>query len=134
MCDGIEFQGKKIYFQQPEARLPVRLRDGNVTWATWGEAIGKIPNGSWTRLSSIINGKWQPWHPRPVLIAANLFVEKDREGKSHWIELDKKMVIQGLLAEREEQWRVYVVTTNRHQNMPGYMIAGRDWLNWPANR
>ena len=49
MCGGIEFQDQKIFFPQPGARLPVRLRDGNVTWVTWGmrknESIGKFPNG-----------------------------------------------------------------------------------------
>ncbi len=29
-----------------------------------------------------------------------------------WIELDKRMVIQGLLAERDKETRVYVVTIN----------------------
>lgn len=116
MCGGIEYQDQKIYFPQTDARLPVRLRDGNVTWVTWGrrekEAVGKFPNGGWARLNSIHAGKWKPWHPRPVLIAADLFMEKDREGQSYWIELDKKMVIQGLLAERKNEQRVYVVTVN----------------------
>lgn len=34
MCDGIEYHGDKIYFPNPQARLPVRLRNGNVTWVT----------------------------------------------------------------------------------------------------
>jgi len=37
MCGGIEYQGEKIYFPQPSARLPVRLRDGRVTWIAWGK-------------------------------------------------------------------------------------------------
>jgi len=32
MCGGIEYPGEKIYFPQPGARLPVRLRDGNVAY------------------------------------------------------------------------------------------------------
>jgi len=36
MCGGIEYQDQKIYFPQPDARLPVQLRDGHVTWITWG--------------------------------------------------------------------------------------------------
>jgi len=114
MCGGIEYQDQKVFFPQPGARLPVRLRDGNVTWVTWGrrekEAIGKFPNGGWARLSSIKNGKWKPWHPRPVLIVADQFMEKDHDKKSHWVALDKRMVIQGLLAERKNEQRVYVVT------------------------
>jgi hypothetical protein len=64
MCGGIECQDQKIYFPQPDPRLPVRLRDGNVTWITWGrrkdEATGKFPNGGWARLDSIKSGKWRP--------------------------------------------------------------------------
>jgi len=37
-------------------------------------------------------------------------MEKDKNGQSHWIELDKKITIQGLLAERKKEQRVYVVT------------------------
>lgn len=116
MCGGIEYQDQKIFFPQPGARLPVRLRDGNVTWVTWGrrekEAVGKFPNGGWARLNSIQNGKWKPWHPRPVLIVADQFMEKDHDNQPHWVELDKSMVIQGLLAERNKEMRVYIVTIN----------------------
>lgn len=116
MCGGIEYQGEKIYFSQPGARLPVQLRNGNVTWITWGrrekEAIGQFPNGGWARLNSIKSGKWKPWHPRPVLIPVDQFMEKDNEGQSHWITLDASVVIQGLLAKRNEEMRVYVVTIN----------------------
>ncbi|HRB97312.1 MAG TPA: hypothetical protein PKY67_06325 [Nitrosomonas sp.] len=49
MCGGIEYQDQKIYFPQPSARLPVRLRDGSVTWIAWrrrkDEVTGKFPNG-----------------------------------------------------------------------------------------
>ena len=114
MCGGIEYQDQKIYFPQPDIRLPVRLRDGRVSWITWGrrkdEAIGKFPNVGWARLNSIKSDKWKPWHPRPVLIAAEQFMEKDHDNQFHWIELDKRMMIQGLLAERDNETRVYVVT------------------------
>jgi len=39
-------------------------------------------------------------------------MEKDHEGQSHWIPLDASMAIQGLLAKRNEEMRVYVVTIN----------------------
>ncbi len=131
MCGGIEYQGAKIYFPNPQARLPVRLRSGEVTWITWGrrqnESIGEFPNGGWARLNSIKAGKWKPWHPKPVLIVADQFMEKDQNGESHWIPLDHRMVIQGLLAERKEKTRVYVVTINTHLNRLGYMIVGQGW-------
>ncbi len=39
-------------------------------------------------------------------------MEKDHDGESHWIPLDASMAIQGLLAERKGEQRVYVVTVN----------------------
>lgn len=57
MCGGVQYHEHKIYFPQPAARLPVKLRRGGITWVTWGrrqkEAIGKFPNGGWARLDSI---------------------------------------------------------------------------------
>jgi len=114
MCGGIQYQDHKIYFPQPDARLPVLLRSDGVTWVTWGnrkkEANRDFPNGGWARLDSIKTGKWKPWHQKPVLIIADQFMEKDHDEQSHWIELDKTMAIQGLLAERKKEQRVYVVT------------------------
>ena len=116
MCGGIEYQEQKIYFPQPNARLPVRLRNGGVTWITWGkrknEDSGKFPNGGWARLDSINAGKWKPWHPRPILIPAETFMEKDHERQSHWITLAPEMAIQALLAERKGEQKVYVVTVD----------------------
>lgn len=129
MCGGIEYQHNKIYFPQPDARLPVRLRHGGVTWVTWGrrekEAIGIFPNGGWARLDSIKNGKWKSWHPKPAIIPVDCFMEKDHDGKSHWFPLDISMAIQGLLAERKGEKRVYVVTIN---SPPDY-----HWIHdrWP---
>lgn len=116
MCGGVEYQDHKIYFPQPNARLPVMLRHGGVTWVTWGRRkkgdSGKFPNGGWARIDSIKSGKWKPWHPRPVLIPAENFMEKDHDGQSHWITLTSGMAIQALLAERKGEHRVYVVTVD----------------------
>lgn len=114
MCGGIEYQGNKVFFPNPEARLPVRTKDGGVTWVPWGQRNlgGKItfPNGGWARLESIAQGKWKQWHPKPVQIICDRFMEKDEEKQSHWFEMEAHMVIQGLIARRGEDFRVYVVT------------------------
>lgn len=39
-------------------------------------------------------------------------MEKDQEKQSHWIPLYTSMMIQGLLAERNDALRVYVVTVS----------------------
>jgi len=41
----------------------------------------------------------ETWHPRPVLIPVDQFMEKDHDKQFHWIEIDKRMVIQGLIVE-----------------------------------
>ena len=38
------------------------------------------------------------------------FMEKDHDNQSPWVPLDTRMAIQGLLAERDDEMRVYVVT------------------------
>lgn len=45
------------------------------------------------------------------------------------VSLDARMAIQGLLAERDGEMRVYVVTIDALLNMPGFMTAGRDWFD-----
>ncbi len=129
MCGGIQYQNHKIFFPQPDARLPVKLRGGGVTWVTWGrrqkEAIGKFPNGGWARLDSIKMGKWKPWHPKPVLIPIDSFLEKDHGKQSHWIALAPSMMIQGLVAERNGEQRVYVVT---EETPPEYHWIHDRWL------
>jgi putative SOS response-associated peptidase YedK len=37
-------------------------------------------------------------------------MEKDEQGVSHWFDMEAHIVIQGLVAERNEQQLVYVVT------------------------
>ena len=115
MCGGIQYQDQKIYFPQSDASLPVKLRHGGVTWIIWGrreEAIGKFPNGGWARLDSIKAGKWEPRHPRPVLIPAESFMKKDHD----------KQFIGSLwhliwLSKCYGEKRVYVVT---EETLPEY--------------
>lgn len=128
MCGGIQYQDHKIFFPQPDAKLPVKLRHGGVTWVIWGrrkEESNRFPNGGWARLDSIKMGKWKPWHPRPVLIPAISFMEKDHDNQSHWITLASNMAIQALLAERAGEQRVYIVT---EETPPEY-----HWIHdrWP---
>lgn len=51
MCGGVQYHDHKIYFPQPDAKLPIRLRGGGVTWSRrQKEAVGKFPKGGWARL------------------------------------------------------------------------------------
>ena len=113
MCDAIEYQGDDVYFPNPEAKLPVRNRDGSVTWMSWG-SINQIdrtfPNGGWARVESITKGRWKKWHPTPVVIVCDRFMVKDAKNFPHWIDVDPCMAIQGLIAERDGRQLVYIVT------------------------
>lgn len=124
MCGGIKYNDKagkewKVYFPSPKAALPVIKKSGEIEWVTWGkrkeENAPYFPNGGWARLDSIKEGKWQRFHPTPVLLPVNSFMEKDHEKVSHWFDLKSDEVIQGLLAVHKDAARVYVVTTDTPQ-------------------
>lgn len=123
MCGGVEISGKytrtgeqlKIYFPNPRAALPVLAGDGQeVLWVPWGrrrEQTGKGPAGGWARLSSVEDGRWEKCGPTRVRIPAARFMEKDDEKVSHWFDLAKGEVIEGLVIGEGEQQKVYVITT-----------------------
>ncbi len=118
MCGGVEYRDgerlRRVYFPQPGATLPVRRRDGSVVWLPWGRRENEtvaLPRGGWARLESIRAGKWERYRPRPVLIPALRFMEKDHDGRSYWYDIPAGHLIQGLLASDGTQQRVYVVTT-----------------------
>ncbi|MEQ1599148.1 MAG: hypothetical protein ABL880_07260 [Methylotenera sp.] len=121
MCGGVQYtdqQNKvwKIYFPSPKAALPVIKKSGEIEWVTWGrrkeENVPYFPNGGWARLDSIYEGKWQRFHPIPVLVPVNAFMEKDHEKVSHWFDVKPDEVIQGLMTIHDDTARVYVVTTD----------------------
>ncbi|MGH9425737.1 MAG: hypothetical protein ACRD2L_05450, partial [Terriglobia bacterium] len=51
------------------------------------------------------------YHPQPVQIVAERFMEKDEAKQSHWFDLTEGQTIEALLLELGEERRVYVVTT-----------------------
>jgi len=119
MCGGVKYKDRsgkewKIYFPSPKAALPVTKPDGEVEWVKWGrrkeEAASSFVQGGWARLDSIRLGKWARFHPKPVLLGVQEFMEKDEERTSHWIQVPQNQAIQGLLATVEDETRLYVVT------------------------
>ena len=117
MCGGVEYthnkQTTRTYFPNPKALLPVLTRNGNIKLIAWGRRknqIGDLPVGGWARLDSINNGTWNQWFPKPVKITIDRFMEKDIENNSHWFELTKGQCIQGLLAQHNNEMRIYIVT------------------------
>lgn len=117
MCGGAKYkhEGQTVtaYFPNPKAALPVLRRDGGQELLSWGrreEQQGTLPPGGWARLDSVKQGRWDRYDPKPVRLAIEEFMEKDRTGHSHWYRLDAGQWLQGLVATYGEEQRVYVVT------------------------
>lgn len=117
MCGGVEYiyqgENKRVYFPNPKAHLPVRLKNGEIAYMPWGrrkQQPGQLPMGGWARHDSIKMGVWDKWFPKPVKIIVQQFMEKDMEDNSHWFDLSRGKWIQGLLARNGQEKRVYVVT------------------------
>lgn len=117
MCGGIFYlhEGKQVrtYFPNPNARLPVKMKPGDISLLPWGrrkEQPGALPLGGWARLESIKSGVWDKWFPIPVKIMVSQFMEKDRKGNTHWFDVTDGKWIQGLVARNSGEFRVYVVT------------------------
>jgi len=125
MCGGVIFKHENkdvtVYFPSPEAVLPVRLKSGDHCQVKWGrrkEEQGVFPPGGWARHESVLMGVWDRYFPRPVLIMVDQFMEKDKDGTSHWYPLSRSTYIQGLIAHDRDERRVYVVTIdseNEHE-------------------
>ena len=117
MCGGVEFehegQAIRCYFPDPNAKLPVKLKNGDSELIAWGQRQqqpGNFPPGGWARLESIRNGLWDKYHPVPVKIHVQRYMEKDQNRKSHWFDLPQDQFIQGLVIQKDQDQRVYVVT------------------------
>lgn len=117
MCGGvyynIEGQDVRIYFPNPKAVLPVKMKNKKIELLPWGrrkEQAGILPLGGWARLDSIYAGRWDKWFPKPVKLPLKSFMEKDLEGQSHWFDLTKGQCIQGLIARDKYEQRIYIVT------------------------
>lgn len=121
MCGGVKYTDQQqkewtVYFPSPKAALPVIKKSGDIEWITWGkrkeETDRYFPNGGWARLDSIKEGKWERYHPVPVLLPVYAFMEKDSDKVSHWFKLKEGELLQGLLTVHQDAARVYVVTTD----------------------
>jgi len=117
MCGGVRFVSNnkeiKTYFPNPQAQLPILLKDYSVTLQPWGrreQQQGRLPLGGWARHESILAGKWDYTNPKPVKIAVEAFMEKDNNKVSHWFNVESGTYIQGLLARLDDECRIYVVT------------------------
>ena len=142
MCGGVYYshhgQDIRVYFPNPKAMLPVRIKSGAVELLPWGrrrDQKGELPLGGWARLDAIYAGRWDRWFPVPVKLPIRQFMEKDLEGRSHWYDLTRGQWIQGLVARNGHEQRVYVVTVEPaledavHDRWPR-LVSGRPKDGW----
>jgi hypothetical protein len=119
-----------MHFTNPNAVLPVKLKNGTLRLVKWGRREAEnseMPMGGWARLSSIksnLKSQWRIYQPRPVKIFAEKFMEKNFEGNPCWYDITTGKSIQGLLAQYENEYRIYIITiepedlTNCHYRWP----------------
>ncbi|MDF2866575.1 MAG: hypothetical protein K0S11_45 [Gammaproteobacteria bacterium] len=123
MCGGIKFNYQErelsFYFPNPKSLLPVLKKDGSIGLLPWGrreKQPGKLPLGGWARLESIKKSTWDKYQAKPAKLAIKHFMEKDKEGISHWFNLAEDEYIQGLVARYGDELRVYIVTVEAEAN------------------
>ena len=115
MCSGIEYQGQMHLWSDPEVHLPVRRKNGALSWLRWGARHGiESPffQGPCARLESIQMGKWNRFQPMPVKICMDRYMERDIKNKPYWVKTESYQVLQGLVATWQGEQRVYVVTVD----------------------
>jgi len=86
MCGGVKFKHVNkemtVYFPNPKAALPIRLKSGDYSLIKWGRRKGEqgvLPPGGWARHESVLKGIWDKYFPKPVLITVDQFMEKDKQ-------------------------------------------------------
>ena len=113
MCSGVEYQGDMHLWSDPGVHLPVRLKNGDLSWLRWGARHGiesPFYQGPCARLESIKMGKWDRFQPMPVKILMDRYMERDIKNKPYWVRTKPGEVLQGLVATWQGEQRVYVVT------------------------
>jgi hypothetical protein len=136
MPDGVMYQYdgevQTVYFANPKALLPVRLANGQVKRVAWGRRqhqSGELPLGGWAAFTTIYQGKWNSYQPKPIQLPILKFMEKDFEGNIHWYDVISGFWIQGLMAREEQEFRIYIVTiapeshTTYHNRWPRIMAG-----------
>ena len=118
MCAGLLLKDSehRLYFPNPKAVIYAYTEDGEAVSGRWGvrteeEAGGAdVPVTGWARFESLKNGRWNRFCPQKVYIPADSFMEKDKEGASHWFDLDENERILGVMLANGSENFIYIVT------------------------
>lgn len=68
------------------SRTLQRRNQDQITWGRRKEQPGHLPATGWARDDSITAGKWARYHPQPVRVVVERFMEKDEAKQSHWLD------------------------------------------------
>ncbi len=114
MSDGVIIEGKRIIYGESRALLPIIEANEKIKWILWGERREGdcYPHGGWVHPTDLKARTWRPWRPKAVVIPADGFMVRKQGGKEEWFPLEDGEGIQGMMACREEDCRLYIVTTH----------------------
>ena len=108
MCAGLVFKDDinpeifyKVYFPVPFAKIPIITKDGIK------ETV--LPIIRWAKIESIKKGWWNRFNPEKVYIPAVKYMEKDKQRKSHWFDVDERKYIVGLKVKWDDIVACYIV-------------------------
>jgi hypothetical protein len=117
MCHKVIFNHNQsdhqISFEQPNAQLPILLRNGQTLLLPWGRRQhnpGSLPLGGLVQLDEIYLGKWDIFFPIPIKLPIKAFLVRNVEDQAKWFHLPSDKWIQGLIAREKAEKRVYMVT------------------------
>ena len=122
MCGGLIFKTKSsekvitVYFPRPYAMIYGVNSDFEFIKAYWGKRDESefekidVPKIGWAKIESLAKGFWDKYNYKNVFIPAYKYMEKDKNGHSHWFDLKKEEFIQGILIVKENLNFIYVVT------------------------
>lgn len=106
-------QHYEINFKNLNARIPLRLKSGEITLVPWGRRKsqpGKLPLGGTIHLDSIYTGQFNKLQPRPVKVILDSFMIYDFDNQPHWYDNTNSLgTVQGIVLRHEYEQRGYIV-------------------------
>ena len=123
MCAGLIFKDNskpqlfyRVYFPVPYAKIPIITKSGVKKTIFWGRRNEKefpetkLPITGWAKIESIKKGWWNKFRPEKVYVPAVKYMEKDKNKKSHWFDVEEGKFIVGLKIKWDKIAVCYIIT------------------------
>ena len=126
----VEPHGKRVFFFQSSAGLPVLQRDGAISYVAWGRRQGEpgvLPLEPILPLYVLHSGQCDEFFPRPVKVMATAFMQRDVLDAKQWYPLLPGQYLQGALLSNYSaageccERRVYVVSAGQGAHCHGQL-------------